>query len=263
MPTLEEFHKSLEQQQKFIEKLRPLELSSLVESLYKVNNLGLTMSKISGLSAKNYSILNFSNTQALSIKCQVMANISMDFASIIDLHKKYKFIETDFLDYYSYSGFPKKKEKESAKSIIVTESSRIKSVISKIYQDNEKLYKLTGHEFEQVIAELLSHQGFDVELTKQTRDGGFDIIALKYVANFSKIKYLVECKKYSANRPVGVEVIRAFKDVILTEGANKGIIATTSYFSTDSIKKKSFTPLLLDFVDKDEVLCWVNNYLHS
>ena len=69
-------------------------------------------------------------------------------------------------------------------------------------------------------------------MTKQTRDGGVDI----YIAektDLGKFLFLVECKHYAPNRPVGIEVIRNMYGVL---GMNKrkptgGIIATTSRFA--------------------------------
>lgn len=146
------------------------------------------------------------------------------------------------------------------KKIIVDDSAQIRHILFDIYFNNEKLYKISPREFEKVVAELLYHNGFEVELTKQTKDNGFDILALKHIGNLSPIKYLVECKRYAPNRKIGVEIIRSFKEVLFTEQANKGIIVTTSYFSHEALKKQKETPYLLDYKDKDELINWVNNY---
>lgn len=106
---------------------------------------------------------------------------------------------------------------------------------------------------------MLYSRGFDVELTKQTRDRGFDIIALKYIDELVPIKFLVECKRYTRDK-VGVEVIRSFKEVLVTENANRGIIATTSYFSKEAYKKKDQSPFLLDYKDKDDIIAWIKDY---
>lgn len=139
------------------------------------------------------------------------------------------------------------------------ERSVLKSIIWSIYQNNEHVLTLHPREFEKVIAEILYSQGFEVELTKQTRDNGYDILAIKNLQNQSPLKFLVECKRFT-KRKVGVEIIRSFKEVIQTEKANKGIIVTTSYFSLDAIKKQKEIPYLLDFRDKDNLLDWVNEY---
>ncbi|WP_426479527.1 restriction endonuclease [Chryseobacterium sp. CBSDS_008] len=151
----------------------------------------------------------------------------------------------------------------TVKNIIIDTSYQIRDILFEIYLNNEKLYKISPREFEKVIAELLYNNGFEVELTKQTRDNGFDILALKHVDNLSPIKYLVECKRHSPHRKIDVGIIRSFKEVIQTEQANKGLIVTTSYFSKDAIKKQKETPYLLDYKDKDDLMKWVNEYCNQ
>ena len=76
-----------------------------------------------------------------------------------------------------------------------------------IAQEPMSMYELSPREFEKIIAELFKKLGYEVELTKQTRDGGVDI----YIAektDLGKFLFLVECKHYAPNRPVGIEVIR-------------------------------------------------------
>jgi restriction system protein len=112
-----------------------------------------------------------------------------------------------------------------------------------------------------MIAELLRNDGYEVELTKKTRDNGFDILALRKIDRLgSPLKFLVECKRYANRNPVGVEIIRSFKEVLSTENANRGIIATTSYFTKDAIKKRTQTPYLLDYRDKGHIIEWVAQY---
>jgi hypothetical protein len=146
------------------------------------------------------------------------------------------------------------------RDFIFNETSRIQKIIFDVYRDNSILYKITPFEFEKVIAELLKFQGFKVELTKQTRDGGFDIIALRYIDNHNPLKFLVECKRFAENNKIGVEIIRSFKEVIQSENANRGLIVTTSYFTSDAQKKQREVPYLLDFKDKDDVMNWVKDY---
>lgn len=144
--------------------------------------------------------------------------------------------------------------------IIITETSRVKEIIKRIYLENSFLNQLEPRKFEEIIAELLFEKGFEVELTKQTRDNGYDIIALKRLSDFP-VKFLVECKRYRRDRPIGIEIIRSFYDVIKEEKANKGIIFTTSYFSATSIKRKEKEGTLLDLKDRKDVIDWVNDYL--
>lgn len=181
---------------------------------------------------------------------------SVPFAQIAEKLNT-NFDKLRILDFDLYADLEEEKFESPA---IISEISDIKKSIQKIYEDNQFLYKLKSRKFEEVIAELLFNRGFEVELTKQTRDNGYDIIALNKINGFPN-KYLVECKKYAANRPIGIDIIRCFCDVIKEEKANKGIIFTTSYFTKPSEDRKKKEGHLLDFVNRDDLLDWVKDYL--
>jgi restriction system protein len=178
-----------------------------------------------------------------------------------NIFNNFEFITSNFkyTDYNFEDILVEEREKKESEVILIDESARISKIITDIYHDNSLLLKIEPREFEEIIAEMLSSQGFKVELTKQTRDNGYDILALKYLDGHIPLKFLVECKRYTTQK-VGVEIIRSFKDVIATEKANRGIIVTTSYFSKDAQKKQADSPYLLDYKDKDNVIKWVQNY---
>lgn len=187
-----------------------------------------------------------------------------EYDSLLKIGQSYEFIERDFAELYEeFDDTDTEGIIETPTSIIITETQRVKEIIREIYLNNIKIFTVHPREFEKIIAELLYNQGFEVELTKQTRDNGYDILALKYIDNFSPMKYLVECKRYNEKNKVGVEIIRSFKEVIATEQANKGIIVTSSYFTLDAIKKQKETPYLLDYKNKDELINWVNEYMNK
>jgi restriction system protein len=142
--------------------------------------------------------------------------------------------------------------------IILDEAAQMKQIIKDIYHNNENLYTLTSRRFEELIATLLQDQGFETHLTSQTRDGGYDILAVQKLSGQYDVHFLVECKRYSSMK-VGVDIVRSFSHVISTNGANKGILVTTSYFTRDAIKAAP-SPYLLDFRDKDKVLDWIRAY---
>ncbi|WP_190300528.1 restriction endonuclease [Rufibacter hautae] len=146
--------------------------------------------------------------------------------------------------------------------ILITETERVRSIIRNIYRDNEFIYSLDPRKYEVVVAELLQAKNFHVQLTQQTRDGGYDIIALQEIGGFP-IKMLVECKRYRRDRPVGVEFIRSFMDVIHEEDANKGVIVTTSYFSPEAHKREAKAPHRLELKDRPVLLDWVSEYLRQ
>jgi len=94
---------------------------------------------------------------------------------------------------------------------------------------------ITPREFEEVVAEIFRSKGFKVELTKRTRDGGKDIIAVHTDELGIKNKYFIECKRHAEDNTVGVDIVRALQGVKNTkDGPNKTVIATTSFFTDDA-----------------------------
>ncbi|RDC65033.1 restriction endonuclease [Adhaeribacter pallidiroseus] len=164
-------------------------------------------------------------------------------------YSKLKFLEFDLVGDLEYE----------SEQIVFKESERVKSIISDIYHNNDILYKIEPRHFEEVIAELLNKRNFKVELTKQTRDGGYDILAIQEIGGYP-IKFLVECKRYAAKNPVEIDIVRSFMDVIKEEQANAGIIVTTSYFTSGVHNRQNKHPYLLHLNDRVDVLDWVQQY---
>lgn len=48
--------------------------------------------------------------------------------------------------------------------------------IYRIHQEYKSIYDISPREFEEVIAELLRGQGYNTKLTKQSKDGGYDLV---------------------------------------------------------------------------------------
>ncbi len=104
-------------------------------------------------------------------------------------------------------------------------------LLKRIADDPRLLYEVSSRQFEEIVAELLRHRGFDVRLTAASRDGGKDIYA---AANdgLGSFLYIVECKKYGPDQKVGVGVVRQLYGVVEAEQATAGIIVTTAYFTS-------------------------------
>lgn len=116
---------------------------------------------------------------------------------------------------------------DNSTQIIITEIND--QLLYQLSQNPSLLHKLSSYEFECVIARMFEKQGFSIEITPKTRDGGKDIfIAKQGLASFL---FYVECKKYAPDKPVGIDIIQRLYGVISAEKANGGFIATTSYFT--------------------------------
>jgi len=123
----------------------------------------------------------------------------------------------------------------------------------------EKLYELDPRKFEELIASIMEDFGFEVELTKATRDGGRDIIAniKNAVTNF--LAY-VECKRYSPTNKVGVSIIREVAGVHSLRMPSKSIIVTTSTFTKDAVKEASIMNDQMKLNDYYDLKAWLSKY---
>lgn len=99
-----------------------------------------------------------------------------------------------------------------------------------VSRNPELMYAISSYEFEQLIAELLHRQGYQIEMTPRSRDGGFDMYATKS-DELGTLLFLVECKRYSKDNPVGVEIVRALCGNVYAKRATAGVIVTSSTFT--------------------------------
>ena len=103
------------------------------------------------------------------------------------------------------------------------------------------------------------HLDCSLELTKQTRDGGFDLFAFD-AQDCGKL--LVEVKLRRGGRRIGIAIVDRFAGVLLKEGARKGIVVTNSTFTSgvrSSVEAYAHCghPLTLDLRDRRDVLSWL------
>ena len=147
------------------------------------------------------------------------------------------------------------------KNIITNLHSGVSDLILQISKAPSLLYQIKPRQFEELIAHILSQHGFTVELTKQTRDGGKDIIAIKSELGI-KSKYIIECKRYAASNPVGVGLVRALFATQTLEGANKSVLATISRFTPAAhsfAKATNNIEWSMDLKDFNDIYEWIKS----
>ena len=108
-------------------------------------------------------------------------------------------------------------------------------LLARIRANPEMMRKLPPPKFEEIVAELFEKQGYVVDLTPASKDGGFDMYVAKQ-ESIGQFLYLVECKRYAPPTKVGVEIVRALHGVVQQRQANAGIIVTTSFFTKGAIE---------------------------
>lgn len=137
---------------------------------------------------------------------------------------------------------------------IITDLSIINnSFLDEVKDNPTKIYKLTSREFEELVCEIFQKRGYDVTLTKKTKDGGKDLIVLNNCFLGGFLVY-VECKKYSPQRPVSVKLVRELYGTVSADKATAGILISTSYFSREAISFQQRVPNQMKLIDYKELI---------
>ena len=124
----------------------------------------------------------------------------------------------------------------------------------------EYLHKMSPRDFELLAGEIFCSYGWEVDFTSRTRDGGYDLIATRRSIP-SDISILVEVKRYSPNRPVGVGIVRSLYGIRDIYAASQVVLVTSSYVSSDAKKQYNrVIPWELDFIERDKIIEWCKSY---
>ncbi len=122
------------------------------------------------------------------------------------------------------------------------------------------LHRLDPRQFELLVGEIFSSSGWEVDFTARTRDGGYDVIAVRHQVP-TDLKILIEAKRYAPNRAVGVNVVRSLYGLKALHHVSQLVLATSSYVSKDAkIEFNRVVPWELDFIERDKIIDWCQRY---
>jgi restriction system protein len=120
-----------------------------------------------------------------------------------------------------------------------------RDVIAGLHED-ENIAAMDWLDFEHLIRELFEKEftknGMEVKITRASRDSGVD--ALVFDPDPLKGgKFVIQAKRYT--RTVDVSAVRDLYGTLHNEGANRGILVTTSRFGPDSYEFARGKPITL------------------
>lgn len=108
------------------------------------------------------------------------------------------------------------------------------------------LAAMNWEDFEHLIREIFEKEfsvnGGEVKVTQASRDGGVDAIAFD-PDPIRGGKIVIQAKRYT--NTVGVGAVRDLYGTVMNEGANKGILVTTSDYGPDSYAFAKGKPMIL------------------
>lgn len=109
-------------------------------------------------------------------------------------------------------------------------------------ENRSNLLELSPSQFEDLVANLFSKMGLETKLTRGSRDGGVYAVAFD-IRPVLGGKVVIQAKRYKD--AVGVSAVRDLYGTMLNEGANKGILVTTSRYGPDAYVFSSDKPIEL------------------
>jgi restriction system protein len=97
---------------------------------------------------------------------------------------------------------------------------------------------MTPEEFEHYCAAVLREMKWEARVTRASGDQGVDIVADK-----RRMRIVIQCKKYS--KPVGNRAVQEIVAAIAHEGAERGVVVTTSDYTRAAKKLAASNDVLL------------------
>jgi uncharacterized protein YjbI with pentapeptide repeats/HJR/Mrr/RecB family endonuclease len=141
--------------------------------------------------------------------------------------------------------------------LVIKQISR--ELIKYLRKHPDAIYEIKPRRFEELVAEILSSYGWSVLLSPETRDGGYDIFAVSKDISGVRSSWIIECKKYRADRKIGVDIVRNLYGITLVQQGANAMLATTSFFSSEAQNYKA-SRYNLELRDYNDILEWINNY---
>jgi restriction endonuclease Mrr len=115
--------------------------------------------------------------------------------------------------------------------------------------DLRNIRKLTGYEFEDLVARILRRIGYSAKRTPGSGDGGIDIEAISKEGE----RVVVQCKNHGD--AVGPAAVRDLYGVLMHAKAAKGMLVGSGTFSRAARDFANQKPL--DLVDGEKLLSWM------
>jgi len=120
----------------------------------------------------------------------------------------------------------------------------------------EQLEYMHWRNFERLTAEFFKRDGYDVVLGPGSNDGGVDL-RIYDEKDTSRPLILIQCKRHKSGNDVKIETVKSFYSDIEFEGANAGMIATTSKIVPGGKKVVAIRKYPLSFAENEEIRDWV------
>lgn len=136
-------------------------------------------------------------------------------------------------------------------------------ILERLLRDGVDIDALTWRQLEELTADLLSKDGYSVELGPGKKDGGIDIVAVKNLGSAGLFKAVWQAKKLKPGNKVGISVIRELADTRSEQKASKGIVITTTYLTKGALERVKRDSYILGKIDREDLTAWIERVLRG
>ena len=270
------------QSDSFIERLTNMQSASRIQGLIgsmSVENLQRMQSSLASLGATNsyISALDAGKLGALERRLESASGIERLSSVFAERARREADVYADVQTFSQEAAGIVADETESlladapereegaptARRLVLASTALVSRVIAELAERPEMRYELDDRLFEEIVAEMFSRHGFEVELTQKSRDGGRDVIATK--TDFTgRVKTLVECKRYAEDNPVTVQIVRQLHGVVTgTNGGTNGLVVSTSRFTKPALGFVEENSNRLATTNGEQLIQWIRDQLAS
>lgn len=130
-------------------------------------------------------------------------------------------------------------------------------IARQILEDKRSLQEISWRDFEKLLGELLEIDGWNVQVTRGSKDGGIDVIAKKNDLRLGEIKTIWQAKKYKNGNKVSLSDVRELSAIREFEGATKGVIVTTSKLTKGAIEWVQRDLYRLGYLEGNQIEEWI------
>jgi Restriction endonuclease len=135
------------------------------------------------------------------------------------------------------------------------------NVILALFRHGIDLNTLNWRQLEEIIAELLKTEGYDVELGRGSKDGGADIIAHMSIPTIGYVRTIWQAKHLANGNKVGLSIVRELADVRNELQATKGFVVTSSFLTRGALERIRRDEYQLGKVERPELENWIRRTL--
>lgn len=133
-------------------------------------------------------------------------------------------------------------------------------LVQHIKKHPDVLRNLHPGTFENLVAEIYRHEGFDTERISgwNEPDGGVDLIAVRHLSPGFDIRLAIQCKRWAQSRRLSAEPIRTLAGVLDRFRAHAGVVATTGLFSEEAEEEMTKHLWRISLRDYNDILASLN-----